>query len=102
MNCERRWYASAMIALIAASTAAAAPTTRPSPTTQPSTRSAKVTALAPPTQPATRPTTRPAVVLPKEFAVFEKANPFAHGPAPQLASAQMGPESTLVLKGVMD
>src|SRR6476469_8275190 len=87
MNCERRWCA---------------PTTRASPTTQPSTRSVRAAALAPQTQPSTRPTTRPAVVLPKEFAVFEKANPFAHGPAPQLASAQMGPESTLVLKGVMD
>ena len=57
---------------------------------------------------ANRPTTQPAKVasvLPKEFAIFEQQNPFAHGPAAPPAPAgppQGGPEASLVFKGVMD
>ena len=54
--------------------------------------------------PATQPA-KVASVLPKEFAIFEQQNPFAHGPAAPSAPAgppQGGPEASLVFKGVMD
>lgn len=52
--------------------------------------------------PATQPA-KVASVLPKEFAIFEQQNPFAHGPAaPPAGPPQGGPEASLVFKGVMD
>jgi len=91
-----------------AATRAQAPATQPSPS--PNIAVPPVVEKAPmvrQARPATGPSSGPAnsappPALPKEFAIFEKQNPFAHGPPPQLASAQMGPESNLVLKGVMD
>ncbi|HEX5245065.1 MAG TPA: hypothetical protein VFW23_17535 [Tepidisphaeraceae bacterium] len=54
--------------------------------------------------PATQPA-KVASILPKEFAIFEQQNPFAHGPAAPPAPAgppQGGPEASLVFKGVMN
>ncbi len=60
--------------------------------------------VARPQSPTTQPA-KAASVLPKEFAIFEQQNPFAHGPAAPPAPAgppQGGPEASLVFKGVMD
>ncbi len=88
-------------------TRAQVPATQPSPppnipTPQAVEKAPIVRQARPTTGPSSRPANPSAAALPKEFAIFEKQNPFAHGPPPQLASAQMGPESNLVLKGVMD
>ena len=65
--------------------------------------------VAPATGPSTGPNTgpaaggpAPAVALPKEFAVFQTRNPFAHGPKKGGPGAAGGPEAGFVFRGVVE